>query len=85
MEIFTGKKPTNEMFSDKLTLKSWISESMLSSIMEVVDYNLVSQHEKEMYEILALALRCCEDSPEGRINIKDVSSSLLKIKTSFIQ
>ncbi|CAL5183611.1 unnamed protein product [Lathyrus oleraceus] len=85
MEIFTGNKPTNEMFSDKLTLKNWISESMLSSIMEVVDYNLVSQHEKEMYEILALALRCCEDSPEERIDIKDVSSSLLKIKTSFIQ
>ncbi|CAK8530744.1 unnamed protein product [Lathyrus sativus] len=84
MEIFTGKKPTNEMFSDKLTLKTWISESMASSIMEVVDCNLVS-HEKEMHEILAIALRCCEDSPEERINMKDVTSSLLKIKTSLIQ
>ncbi|CAK8530746.1 unnamed protein product [Lathyrus sativus] len=84
MEIFTGKKPTNEMFSDKLTLKTWISESMASSIMEVADCNLVS-HEKEMHEILAIALRCCEDSPEERINMKDITSSLLKIKTSFIQ
>ncbi|KAI5447718.1 hypothetical protein KIW84_015245 [Lathyrus oleraceus] len=91
MEIFTAKKPTNEMFAEELTLKTWISESMASSTMEVVDFNLVSQHDKEIHEflahvssILALALRCCEDSPEARINMIDVSASLIKIKTLFI-
>ncbi|CAI8590983.1 unnamed protein product [Vicia faba] len=91
MEIFTGKKPTNEMFAGELTLKTWISESMVSSVMEVVDFNLVSQQDKEIHEflahvssILALALRCCEDSPEARINMIDVTASLIKIKTLFI-
>ncbi|KAI5447713.1 hypothetical protein KIW84_015242, partial [Lathyrus oleraceus] len=85
MEIFTAKKPTNEMFAGELTLKTWISESMGRSIMEIVDFNLGSQHEKEIHEILALALRCCEDSPEARINIIDVSTSLIKIKTLFLR
>ncbi|KEH26029.1 putative protein kinase RLK-Pelle-LRR-XII-1 family [Medicago truncatula] len=84
MELFTGKKPTNEMFSEELTLKTWISESMANSSMEVVDYNLDSQHGKEIYNILALALRCCEESPEARINMTDAATSLIKIKTSFI-
>ncbi|GAU39390.1 hypothetical protein TSUD_295450 [Trifolium subterraneum] len=81
MEMFTRKKPTNEMFSEELTLKTWISKSMVNSVMEVVDYNLVSQHEKELHEILALALSCCADSPEARIEMTDVTVSLIKIKT----
>ncbi|RHN72119.1 putative protein kinase RLK-Pelle-LRR-XII-1 family [Medicago truncatula] len=85
MEMFTGKKPTNEMFSEELTLKTWITESMANSSMEVVDYNLGSQHEKEIHDILALALRCCEDSPEARINMTDATTSLIKIKTSLIR
>ncbi|CAK8530747.1 unnamed protein product [Lathyrus sativus] len=80
MEIFTAKKPTNEMFAGELSLKTWISESMAKSVMEVVDFNLVSQHEKEIHEVLVLALRCCEDSPEARINMMDVTTSLIKIK-----
>ncbi|CAJ2638141.1 unnamed protein product [Trifolium pratense] len=81
MEMFTRKKPTNEMFSEELNLKTWISESMVNSVMEVVDYNLVSQHEEELHEILALALSCCADSPEARIKMTDVTASLIKIKT----
>ena len=85
MEMFTGKKPTNEMFSEELTLKTWISESMVNSVMEVVDYNLASQHEKELREILGLALSCCADSPEARIKMTDVTASLIKIKTLFLR
>ena len=46
MEIFTRKRPTDEMFAEELTLKTWISESMSNSVMEVVDSNLVQKHEK---------------------------------------
>jgi hypothetical protein len=46
-----------------------------------VDYNLASQHEKELREILGLALSCCADSSEARIKMTDVTSSLIKIKT----
>ncbi|CAI8608358.1 unnamed protein product [Vicia faba] len=88
MEIFTRRKPTDDMFDADLSLKTWIMGSLPSSIMEVVDSNLIQQNEKQiddmltyMPSIFGLALNCCEHSPEARINMTDVSVSLIKIKT----
>jgi hypothetical protein len=53
-----------------------------------MDYNLVQQNGEQIDDILTymksifgLALSCCEDSPEARINMADVTMSLIKIKT----
>ncbi|XP_004509927.3 uncharacterized protein [Cicer arietinum] len=88
MEIFTRRKPTDDMFVGELSLKTWISESLPNSIMEVVDSNLVQQNGEQVDDILTymssifgLALNCCQYSPEARINMTDVISSLTKIKT----
>ncbi|XP_058771467.1 probable LRR receptor-like serine/threonine-protein kinase At3g47570 isoform X3 [Vicia villosa] len=92
MEMFTRKRPTDEMFTEELTLKTWISGSMPNSVMEVVDSNLVQQHEKTIHDIVfhissifALSLSCCADSPEERNNMTDITASLIKIKTLFLQ
>ncbi|KEH19873.1 LRR receptor-like kinase family protein [Medicago truncatula] len=88
MEIFTRRKPTDDMFVPELSLKTWISGSFPNSIMEILDSNLVQQIGEQIDDILTymssifgLALNCCEDSPEARINIADVIASLIKIKT----
>jgi hypothetical protein len=88
MEIFTRRKPTDDMFVAELSLKTWISRSLPNSIMDVLDSNLVQQNGEQIDDILTymssifgLALNCCEDSPEARINMVDVSASLIKIKT----
>jgi hypothetical protein len=56
--------------------------------MDVLDSNLVQQNGEQIDDILTymssifdLALNCCEESPEARINMVDVSASLIKIKT----
>jgi len=91
MEIFTRRKPTDDMFVGELSLKTWINGSLPNSIMEVLDSNLVQQFREELDDILThmssifgLAMHCCEYSPESRINMIDVISSLIKIKTLFI-
>ncbi|RHN41172.1 putative protein kinase RLK-Pelle-LRR-XII-1 family [Medicago truncatula] len=91
MEIFTRRKPTDDIFVAELSLKTWISESLPNSIMEVLDSNLVQQIGEQIDDILiymssifGLALNCCEDSPEARINIADVIASLIKIKTLIL-
>ncbi|CAJ2656926.1 unnamed protein product [Trifolium pratense] len=91
MEIFTGKKPTDDMFVAELSLKTWISGSLPNSIMEVLDSNLVQQNGEQIDDILtymssifSLAMNCCEDSPEARMNMADVTASLIKIKTSVL-
>jgi hypothetical protein len=91
MEIFTRRKPTDDMFVAELSLKTWISQSLPNSIMEVLDSNLVQQYGEQIDDILTymstifgLALNCCEDSPEARINMADVTASLIKIKTLVV-
>ena len=92
MEVFTRKKPTDDMFVAGSNLINWISETMPNSIIEVVDSNLIQRHGEQIDQILphissilGLALSCCPDSPEERIKMTDVSTSLTKIKTLFTQ
>jgi len=91
MEIFTRRKPTDDMFVAELNLKTWISGSLPNSILEVMDSNLVQQIGDQiddisthMSSIFSLALSCCEDSPEARINMADVIATLIKIKTLVV-
>ncbi|KAI9087736.1 hypothetical protein K1719_030368 [Acacia pycnantha] len=70
MEMFTRKKPTNEMFVQGLTLKDWVSKSTPHSIINIIDTNLLHSeiqntdnilpHLSSMFE---LALNCCIDLP----------------------
>ncbi|KDO49783.1 hypothetical protein CISIN_1g047043mg [Citrus sinensis] len=40
METFTGKKPTDEMFTGEISLKNWVNESLPHALTDVVDANL---------------------------------------------
>ncbi|KAG6655531.1 hypothetical protein CIPAW_05G223200 [Carya illinoinensis] len=91
MEIFTRKKPTDDMFSEEISLKSWVEESLSLSINEVVDTNLL-RNERDyaaiegcLSSVIRLALNCCEDSPRERMDMKTVSVTLNKIKSKFLQ
>ncbi|RHN41148.1 putative protein kinase RLK-Pelle-LRR-XII-1 family [Medicago truncatula] len=91
MEIFTRRKPTDDMFVAELSLKTWISQSLPNSIMEVMDSNLVQitgdqidDLSTHISSIFSLALSCCEDSPKARINMADVIATLIKINTLVV-
>ncbi|KAG6692179.1 hypothetical protein I3842_10G100500 [Carya illinoinensis] len=90
METFTRKKPTDDMFIGEMTLKHWVDESLLTSILDIVDANLL-RNEKEhatmedcISSIMRLALDCCAESPAQRIDIKNVSATLNKLKSKFV-
>ncbi|KAK7246116.1 hypothetical protein RIF29_40975 [Crotalaria pallida] len=92
MEVFTRKKPTDEMFVDGLSLRSWIQESYPRDIIHVVDPNLLEGEEHlisakhvALSSIMVLALDCSENSPIERISTEEVLVRLNKIKTSFLQ
>ncbi|KAG6714748.1 hypothetical protein I3842_05G217200 [Carya illinoinensis] len=91
MEIFTRKKPTDDMFSGEITLKSWVEESLPLSTNKVVDTNLLRNKrdyaamEGCLSSVMRLALNCCADSPEERMDMKTVSVTLNKIKSKFLQ
>ncbi|XP_061373650.1 receptor kinase-like protein Xa21 [Gastrolobium bilobum] len=92
MEVFTRKKPTDEMFVEGLSLRSWIHESMPRGIIQVVDPNLLEGEEQlvsakkvALLNIMELALNCSVESPDERMSMEEVFSRMNKIKTIFLQ
>ncbi|XP_044509088.1 LRR receptor-like serine/threonine-protein kinase EFR [Mangifera indica] len=90
METFTKKKPTNEMFTEEMSLKRWVGESLCSTVMQVLDTNLLtrddehfSSKEKCMSSILSLAMECTRESPQDRITMKEVVTRLTKIRAEL--
>ncbi|KAK2987665.1 hypothetical protein RJ640_027917 [Escallonia rubra] len=80
METFTRKKPTDDLFVGELTMKKWVSESFSQAVLGIVDGNLLTEEEEGFTEkgsclsmIMEVALYCTEDSPDDRINMKDVA------------
>ncbi|KAL2513319.1 putative LRR receptor-like serine/threonine-protein kinase [Abeliophyllum distichum] len=92
LEMYTRKKPIDDMFVEEMSLKSWVSHSLdVNRITEVVDTNLLgredenfSKKEKCVSSILALAIECLVDSPAERINMREAVARLQKIKAMFL-
>ncbi|CAI9786688.1 unnamed protein product [Fraxinus pennsylvanica] len=88
LEMYTRKKPTDEMFGEQMSLKSWVSQSLNENkITEVVDANLLRSEDNNftakmqcVLSILALAMECLVDSPMERIGMRKVVARLEKIK-----
>ncbi|KAI8017320.1 putative LRR receptor-like serine/threonine-protein kinase [Camellia lanceoleosa] len=91
LEIFTRKRPTDEMFAGELSLRQLVKGSLPNSIAEAVDGNLLRLIEGSenmiayLLLILEVGLECCAELPEERINIKDVVTKLSKIKLQLVR
>ncbi|CDP08219.1 unnamed protein product [Coffea canephora] len=73
MEVFSRRKPNDEMFAGNLNLKSWINNSLPDSILRVLS------------SILELALKCVCESPSERVSMKVTLETLKKIKLKFLR
>ncbi|CAA3032127.1 probable LRR receptor-like serine threonine-kinase At3g47570, partial [Olea europaea subsp. europaea] len=87
METFTSRRPTDEMFSEGLSLRNWVANSNPHAIDQVVDASILSTEEQHISEklecissIMNMAVNCTAESPENRPSMKDVVASLEKIK-----
>lgn len=91
-ETFTKKKPIDEMFLGEMSLNSWVKELLSSTLVEVVDTNLLSTAEKEWpaakncaSSILQLPLKCSAELPDERLDMKEIATKLSKIKVKFLK
>ncbi|CDP18319.1 unnamed protein product [Coffea canephora] len=89
MEIFSRMRPSDEMFSGDVSLKSWVEDS-LPDALRAVDANLIRPEDEHFTDklkcvtlIMKLALNCCRECPRERISMKDVLTELIKIKHQF--
>lgn len=90
METFTRRRPGDDTFGGELSLRSWIKGH--DSVREVVDSKLMVKEEEEscaekmecVSSILELAMDCSVESPKYRMNMKNVSAALKKIKLALL-
>ncbi|XP_059635982.1 receptor kinase-like protein Xa21 [Cornus florida] len=87
LEMFTKKKPTDEMFTGEVSLREWVNASFPHNIMEVMDSGLLKAGGEEIVgtqsifrAIMELGLECSTEFPEDRSDIKEVAAKLNKIK-----
>ncbi|XP_071921472.1 uncharacterized protein [Coffea arabica] len=91
MEVFTRMNPSNEMFGENLSLRSWVLDSMANALAQIIDANLLSTTDDHFLEkldcissIMKVALNCTRESPGERSNIQDVLEALVKIKLQLL-
>ncbi|KAL4299225.1 putative LRR receptor-like serine/threonine-protein kinase [Arachis hypogaea] len=98
LEIVTGKRPTDGIFGEDLSLHKFCKMAILEGISEIVDSRLLipideqeerrvtqQQNIKECLESFArIGVACSEEFPSQRMNIKDVIMELHAIKHKLL-
>ncbi|KAL8482021.1 hypothetical protein ACS0TY_028251 [Phlomoides rotata] len=88
LEMFTRKKPTDDMFSGEMSLKEWVEGALQENAgSEIVAPGLLSsedQHisakEECVSSVFDMAMKCLAFSPDERIDMIQVVAALRKIK-----
>ncbi|XP_024632481.2 probable LRR receptor-like serine/threonine-protein kinase At3g47570 [Medicago truncatula] len=95
LEMLTGKRPTNSMFSGSFSLHAFCKMKVPEGIFEIVDSHLLLPFAEDetgivenkirnclvMFAIIGVA--CSEEFPSYRMPIKDVIAKLNEIKSMF--
>ncbi|KAL7253367.1 hypothetical protein ACSBR1_007822 [Camellia fascicularis] len=97
LEMFTGKRPNDEMFKDGLSLHSFVKEALPCNLSEIFDPTLfqIEGEEEEspirgekllecLSLILEIGVNCSLEVPRERMDINDVSAKLHFIKDTLL-
>ncbi|XXG66404.1 hypothetical protein AAC387_Pa05g3891 [Persea americana] len=97
LEMFTGKKPTDGMFKDDISLHLLAKGSLPEHVMDIVDPQLLSEaitcekncnKEKDglhdcLVSVMRIGVSCSESSPIERMDVADVVMKLHSIRESY--
>lgn len=107
LEMFTGRRPTNEIFEQGFSIHQFIKTTLPEKLMEIVDPSLqidvVEAHtktiissseprlvmtnacvQKSLQSLLSIGLACSVDSPQERMNMRNVIRELYSVKKEFL-
>ncbi|XP_009783779.1 probable LRR receptor-like serine/threonine-protein kinase At3g47570 [Nicotiana sylvestris] len=90
METFTRMRPSDDIFTGELSIRSFVSDSFPGGIHKVVDANLLHPADEQtdakmqcLLSIMELALSCTVMIPDARISMEEALSTLTKIRLHF--
>ncbi|XP_077238941.1 uncharacterized protein LOC143880052 [Tasmannia lanceolata] len=80
IEMFTRKRPTDEIFVNGLDIKKWVANALPDQVMEILDMDLMEGHmnrrEDCLVSLLTIGLSCTSEMPEERPDMRNVSSMI---------
>ncbi|XP_010257114.1 PREDICTED: probable LRR receptor-like serine/threonine-protein kinase At3g47570 [Nelumbo nucifera] len=84
LELFTGKRPTNEMFSGGLKFQEWVRTAFPEQVVEILDVELVEDcnlwNKDCLVSVINIGLSCASEIPEERPNMRDVSAMIKRTR-----
>ncbi|KAL1220199.1 putative LRR receptor-like serine/threonine-protein kinase [Cardamine amara subsp. amara] len=92
LEMFTGERPTNELFGGNFTLHSYTKSALPQRVMDIADRSILHSGLRVGFPIaecltlvLDVGLRCCEESPTNRLATSEVLKELISIRERFFK
>ncbi|PRQ58113.1 putative non-specific serine/threonine protein kinase [Rosa chinensis] len=89
--MFTGKKPTDHMFSDGSNLHKFVKTALAQRVTEITDSRLLqgdTDYAKENVKLLSLifeiGIAYSAEVPRDQIDVSDVASELLSIRDRLL-
>ncbi|KAH6804896.1 hypothetical protein C2S51_029727 [Perilla frutescens var. frutescens] len=85
LEMFTNKRPTDDLFEDSVNLHCFVSAALPDRVMEVVDPQLRARMNNDkikrcMASVLNIGVSCSKEMPRERTSMTDVVVELHKLK-----
>lgn len=94
LELLTGKRPTDDMFVDGLSLCKFCESMFPDRVAEILDPHMAHEEHQGCAEVwtqryivplVALALSCTVESPKDRPGMKVVYAKLSAIRDAFLE
>ncbi|GFS33992.1 leucine-rich repeat protein kinase family protein [Actinidia rufa] len=98
LEMFTGKRPTDHMFSDSLSLHNFAKMAFPEQVASIADSTLFQQKDNDLKQcftsdqeieeclisIFKAGIACSEELPRNRLAINEVLTQLHAIKNTLL-
>ncbi|KAJ4910663.1 putative LRR receptor-like serine/threonine-protein kinase [Raphanus sativus] len=91
-EMFSGKRPTDEMFGGVFTLRSCIRSALPEQVLDVSDELVLHNGLRIGFpaaacltQVFEVGLGCSEESPANRLEMNEVVKELISVKERFFK
>ncbi|KAL6897258.1 hypothetical protein ACP4OV_006954 [Aristida adscensionis] len=95
LEMFTGRSPTDDMFTDSLDLHKFTESALPDRALEIVDSTIWLHKETQdnttrsriqecLASVFSLGLSCSKQQPRERASIRDVAAEMHAIRDAYL-
>lgn len=92
LEMFTGKRPIDELFVEESTLRSYTELGLHEHVLDIADitilqgevrYRNMSTIAECLKMVFHVGIRCCEELPANRMTMAQALAELVSIRKRF--